>query len=228
MSRTDVDPRIPALRDHARDDVAVGHRADEPVALDDRRQPDVLVLHHLGGVGHGLVRVDRARIARHGLANARPHCVPPLVGCRRGYPVQRAETVACCDPVKPRRLAGRIRALALTLPEIYEDSPWGNPVFKVADNRMFASMSETDGGRPPHRQADRRGARDRDAAALRREGEVRRPLRLGDRAWCATTSRSRPRSSGCARATGSARPSTCATRSKPTTDPSRVGHVQRV
>ena len=41
--------------------------------------------------------------------------------------------------------AHRIRALALTLPEVYEDSPWGNPVFKVADNRMFASMSEVDG-----------------------------------------------------------------------------------
>jgi predicted DNA-binding protein (MmcQ/YjbR family) len=39
----------------------------------------------------------------------------------------------------------RIRALALELPEVYEDSPWGNPVFKVADNRMFASMSELDG-----------------------------------------------------------------------------------
>ncbi len=41
-------------------------------------------------------------------------------------------------------VAGEIRALALTLPEVYEDSPWGNPVFKVADNRMFASMSQTD------------------------------------------------------------------------------------
>ena len=39
----------------------------------------------------------------------------------------------------------RIRELALELPETYEDSPWGNPVFKVADNRMFASMSEVDG-----------------------------------------------------------------------------------
>jgi predicted DNA-binding protein (MmcQ/YjbR family) len=39
----------------------------------------------------------------------------------------------------------RIRELALELPETYEDSPWGNPVFKVADNRMFASMSEVEG-----------------------------------------------------------------------------------
>ena len=38
--------------------------------------------------------------------------------------------------------ADRIRELALSLPETYEDEPWGHPVFKVADNRMFASMSE--------------------------------------------------------------------------------------
>ena len=38
--------------------------------------------------------------------------------------------------------ADRIRDLALSLPEAYEDEPWGHPVFKVGDNRMFASMSE--------------------------------------------------------------------------------------
>ena len=41
--------------------------------------------------------------------------------------------------------AARIREVALSLPETYEDEPWGHPVFKVADNRMFASLSETDG-----------------------------------------------------------------------------------
>ena len=41
--------------------------------------------------------------------------------------------------------ADRIRELALSLPEAYEDEPWGHPVFKVADNRMFASMSEESG-----------------------------------------------------------------------------------
>jgi predicted DNA-binding protein (MmcQ/YjbR family) len=44
------------------------------------------------------------------------------------------------------RLAKRIRELALSFPETYEDSPWGHPVFKVADNKMFAAMS-VDGGR---------------------------------------------------------------------------------
>ncbi len=37
--------------------------------------------------------------------------------------------------------ADRIRALALSLPEAYEDEPWGHPVFKVGENRMFGSMS---------------------------------------------------------------------------------------
>jgi len=41
--------------------------------------------------------------------------------------------------------AARIREVALSFPETYEDEPWGHPVFKVADNRMFASLSETDG-----------------------------------------------------------------------------------
>jgi predicted DNA-binding protein (MmcQ/YjbR family) len=38
----------------------------------------------------------------------------------------------------------RIRALALSFPETYEDFPWGHPVFKVGDNKMFASMSDGD------------------------------------------------------------------------------------
>lgn len=38
-------------------------------------------------------------------------------------------------------LEERIRGLALSLPEAYEDAPWGGPVFKVADNKLFAMMS---------------------------------------------------------------------------------------
>jgi predicted DNA-binding protein (MmcQ/YjbR family) len=40
-------------------------------------------------------------------------------------------------------LAERLRQLALSLPETYEDEPWGaeTPVFKVAENTMFALMS---------------------------------------------------------------------------------------
>jgi len=40
--------------------------------------------------------------------------------------------------------ADRVRALALSFPETYEDSPWGHPVFKVGNNKMFASMSNAE------------------------------------------------------------------------------------
>ena len=45
------------------------------------------------------------------------------------------------DPVA---LAERVRELALSFPETYEDSPWGHPAFKVADNKLFALMWLTD------------------------------------------------------------------------------------
>ena len=44
---------------------------------------------------------------------------------------KRAQTAA---------LANRIRALALSFPETYEDAPWGFPVFKVGANKLFALM----------------------------------------------------------------------------------------
>ena len=44
----------------------------------------------------------------------------------------------------PAALAAEFRALALSLPETYEDSPWGHPAFKVADNKLFATMSVSD------------------------------------------------------------------------------------
>ena len=40
--------------------------------------------------------------------------------------------------------AERIRALALSFPETREDAPWGHPVFKVGDNKMFAALSKSD------------------------------------------------------------------------------------
>ena len=40
--------------------------------------------------------------------------------------------------------AARIRELALSLPQTYEDRPWGFPVFKVAANRMFAWLTEAE------------------------------------------------------------------------------------
>ena len=40
----------------------------------------------------------------------------------------------------PATVAERLRELALSFPEAYEDEPWGHPAFKVADNRLFALM----------------------------------------------------------------------------------------
>jgi predicted DNA-binding protein (MmcQ/YjbR family) len=41
-----------------------------------------------------------------------------------------------------RKASKTIRALALSFPEAYEDAPWGFPVFKVADNRLFAMLQD--------------------------------------------------------------------------------------
>ena len=46
--------------------------------------------------------------------------------------------------IPARRAIKTIRELALSLPEAYEDAPWGFPVFKVADNKMFAWLNEAD------------------------------------------------------------------------------------
>ena len=44
--------------------------------------------------------------------------------------------------MKPRTIAARIRALALSFPQAYEDRPWGDfPVFKVAANKVFGWMT---------------------------------------------------------------------------------------
>jgi predicted DNA-binding protein (MmcQ/YjbR family) len=43
--------------------------------------------------------------------------------------------------------ADRIRSLALSFRETYEDHPWGDfPVFKVAANKVFAWMWENESG----------------------------------------------------------------------------------
>jgi predicted DNA-binding protein (MmcQ/YjbR family) len=41
--------------------------------------------------------------------------------------------------------ADRIRELALSFPQSYEDSPWGFPVFKVGDNKLFGWLTDDDG-----------------------------------------------------------------------------------
>jgi len=41
-----------------------------------------------------------------------------------------------------REAAKTVRALALSFPETYEDAPWGFPVFKVGDNRLFVLLQD--------------------------------------------------------------------------------------
>ena len=96
-------------------------------------------------------------------------CLPRGRGLQTGYP----RGVSAAD------VQERIRDLALSLPEAYEDAPWGHPVFKVADNKLFAMMSADARHGAPDREADGRGAGDRAAAPVRAQGELRRPLRLG-------------------------------------------------
>ena len=60
------------------------------------------------------------------------------------------------------RFADQIRTLALSFPETYEDEPWGHPVFKVAENRMFGSMS----AEPPVRLTVKLTAEEREIATL--------------------------------------------------------------
>jgi predicted DNA-binding protein (MmcQ/YjbR family) len=46
--------------------------------------------------------------------------------------------------VRAAHYAERIRRLALSFPQTYEDEPWGSPAFKVANNKLFALMWEDD------------------------------------------------------------------------------------
>src|SRR5262245_22517754 len=41
--------------------------------------------------------------------------------------------------------ADTVRTLALSLPQTYEDAPWGFPAFKVGANTLFAWMTEEEG-----------------------------------------------------------------------------------
>jgi hypothetical protein len=75
----------------------------------------------------------------------------------------------------------RIRDLALSFPETYENSPWGHPVFKVGDNKMFAAMSDGD---DPVSLTVKLTAEEREIALhmpVCQYRAVRRTLRLGHR-----------------------------------------------
>jgi len=74
-----------------------------------------------------------------------------------------------------------IRSLALSLPETYEDAPWGFPVFKVADNKLFALMSESD----PVELTVKLSSEEREIAYL--HPWVRRATHVGRYGWVTAT-----------------------------------------
>jgi predicted DNA-binding protein (MmcQ/YjbR family) len=130
---------ISPLCDDPNCDIAVRQHPDQLVALDDRCKADILVLHHLRRVRNGFAGVDSAGIRGHDVFDALTH--NSLLEVRIARCVPRAipyETVK----IQHVSYGQRIRDLALSFPETYEDWPWGHPVFKVGDNKMFAAMSD--------------------------------------------------------------------------------------
>jgi predicted DNA-binding protein (MmcQ/YjbR family) len=64
---------------------------------------------------------------------------------RDGYPLRTPPKRCNHSLVESGNYAERIRELALSFPDSYEDEPWGFPVFKVGANRMFAWL-QMEGG----------------------------------------------------------------------------------
>ncbi len=62
----------------------------------------------------------------------------------------------------PESAAARVRELALSFPESYEDAPWGFPVFKVPENKLFALLT----GERPLEVTMKVGAEEREIGAL--------------------------------------------------------------
>jgi len=78
-----------------------------------------------------------------------------------------------------RRAAKTIRVLALSLPEAYEDAPWGFPVFKVGDNKLFALLTV------PNELTLKLGSEEREIAYL--HPWVRRASHVGRYGWITAT-----------------------------------------
>jgi len=64
---------VSPLRCDPRRDVAVGQHPDQPVALDNRREADILLPHHLRGVRNGFLCVDGERIGGHDVSDVLRH-----------------------------------------------------------------------------------------------------------------------------------------------------------
>jgi predicted DNA-binding protein (MmcQ/YjbR family) len=78
-----------------------------------------------------------------------------------------------------RKVATAIRDLALSLPETYEDAPWGFPVFKVGDNKLFAMLGE------PNELTLKLDSEEREIAYL--HPWVRRASHVGRYGWITAT-----------------------------------------
>jgi predicted DNA-binding protein (MmcQ/YjbR family) len=130
---------ISPLCDDPNCDIAVGQHPDQFVAVDNRCKSDILVPHHLRRVRNGFAGVDSARIGGHEVFDALSHHSSLEIRITRCVPrVIPDQTVK----IQHVSYGQRIRELALSFPETYEDWPWGHPVFKVGDNKMFALMSD--------------------------------------------------------------------------------------
>ena len=80
-----------------------------------------------------------------------------------------------------RRVSKTIRQLALSLPQTYEDAPWGFPVFKVAHNRLFALLREGE----PVELTVKLSTEEREIARL--HPWVRRASHVGRYGWVTAT-----------------------------------------
>src|SRR5438445_10941145 len=76
----------------------------------------------------------------------------PIFGSFLGSPTWRVPALWTGQtgkngPVTLDELAAEIHGLALSLPDTYEDRPWGDfPVYKVGENRVFAWAIRDDAG----------------------------------------------------------------------------------
>jgi predicted DNA-binding protein (MmcQ/YjbR family) len=109
-------------------------------------------------------------------------------------------------PCARRRSSGGSRSSRSSFPEAYEDRPWGDfPVFKVGQNKVFGWMVTRDDSVDVTLKLT---AEERDIAHLL--PYVRTASHVGRYGWVTrrspTRSRSSPRWSGYARATGSSAP----------------------
>jgi predicted DNA-binding protein (MmcQ/YjbR family) len=81
--------------------------------------------------------------------------------------------------IPARKVTKAIRELALSLPQAYEDAPWGFPVFKVGDNKLFALLTA------PNELTLKLGAEEREIAYL--HPWVRRASHVGRYGWITAT-----------------------------------------